>query len=207
KELTLRGGAGIFVGRMPFAWMGYSFYNNGDTYGYYDQRATNQAFVNGGSVLNAPSNGIAAFAQANGQNINNKYISPTEIDVIDNHFKMPRVARGSLALDYNKNGWKLTLEGIYTKTLYDVRFTQINYKGVYSYYAYDSVLRKQPIFTGSVDPNLTAAYELCNTTLGYRYTITGQVSRQWVEGWFVSAAYTYGQAKDVANGIRNSMES
>jgi len=207
NELVLRGGAGIFVGRMPFAWMGYSFYNNGDAYGYYDQRAQNTAFVNGGSVLNAPSNGIAAFAQTNGQNINNKYISPTEIDVIDNHFKMPRVARGSLALDYSKNGWKLTLEGIYTKTLYDVKFTQINYKGVYSYYAYDSVLRRQPIFTGTVDPNLTAAYELGNTTRGYRYTITGQVSKQWPEGWFVTAAYTYGQSKDVAGGIRNSMES
>jgi hypothetical protein len=207
NELVLRGGAGVLTGRIPFAWMGYSFYNNGDTYGYYDQRATSTAFVNGGSVLNAPSNGIASFAQTNGQNVNNKYIGATQVDVIDNNFKMPRVLRSSLALDYQKDGWKLTLEGIYTKTLYDVKFTQINYKGSYAYYGYDSATHQQPIFTGTVDPNLSAAYQLGNTTKGYRYTITGQVSKQTNNGVFFSAAYTYGKAKDIANGIRNSMES
>lgn len=207
NELVLRGGAGIFTGRIPFAWMGYSFYNNGDTYGYYDQRATNTAFVNGKEVLNAPANGIAAFAQANGQNVTNKYIGSTEVDVIDNHFKMPRVLRSSLALDYSKDGWKLTLEGMYTKTLYDVKFTQVNYKGVYTYYGYDSMAHRQPVFTGTVDPSLAAAYELGNTTKGYRYTLTAQVSKQFTSGLYFSTAYTYGQSKDVANGIRNSMES
>ena len=207
NEVVLRGGSGIFTGRIPFAWLGYSFYNNGDSYGYYDQRATSAPFVNGRSVLNAPANGIAAFAQQNGQVVNNKYIGTTQVDAVDNNFKIPRVWRSNLAVDYSKDGWKLTLEGMYTKTLYDVRFTQINYKGVYSYYAYDSVAHRQPIFTGTVDPNLAAAYELGNTTLGYRYTLTGQVSKQWPMGLFVTAAYTYGQSKDVSNGIRNSMES
>lgn len=204
--LTLRGGSGILTGRIPFAWLGYSFYNNGDGYGYYDQRATNMPFVNGAGALNAPSNGIAAFAQSNGQVVNNKYLGTTQVDAVDNNFKMPRVWRSSLALDYSRDGWKFMVEGIYTKTLYDVRFTQINYKGVYSYYAYDSVARRQPIFTGTVDPNLAAAYELGNTTLGYRYTLTAQVNKT-LGRWFFSSAYTYGQSKDVANGIRNSMES
>ncbi len=207
NELVLRGGAGIFTGRIPFAWLGYSFYNNGDGYGYYDQRATNTGFVNGSSVLNAPVNGIAAFAQANGQNIDNKYIGATQVDAVDNHFKMPRVLRSSLAIDYQKNGWKFTLEGIYTKTLYDVKFMQVNYKGVYAYYAYDSMTHRQPVFTGTVDPSLAAAYELGNTTKGYRYSLTVQISRQADRAPGFSVSYTYGQSKDISNGIRNSMES
>jgi hypothetical protein len=46
--------------------------------------------------------------------------SKVQVDLIDNNFKMPRVWRSSLALDYTLAGYKLTLEGIYTKVIYDL---------------------------------------------------------------------------------------
>ncbi|HEX7412993.1 MAG TPA: TonB-dependent receptor, partial [Bacteroidia bacterium] len=46
-----------------------------------------------------------------------------------------------------------------------------------------------------------------NTNQGYRYQLTAQLSKQYKFGLNFMAAYTYGQSKDIANGIRNSPES
>ena len=36
KSFVVRGGSGVFVGRIPFAWLGYAFYNDGVGFGSYD---------------------------------------------------------------------------------------------------------------------------------------------------------------------------
>ena len=214
RKLVLRGGAGIFTGRIPFAWLGYAFYNNGDTYGAYDQRTDNgsSVFAPGSDPLRYdPKQGIAGFAAQNGQVVNNPNGGKTQVDAVDNHFVMPQVLRGSLALDYT-DPWDInyTVEAIFTKTMQDVMFRQINIKDNPSYYVYDSSasLRKQPIFpSGAASPAFANAYEMSNTTKGYRFSFTGRVAKRFLSGWSLLAAYTYGQSKDIANGVRNSMES
>lgn len=220
KKLVLRGGTGLFIGRIPFAWMGYAFYNNGNTYGSFDKRynyvgnpeaipAVPPTVPNPGTNPQKPSpTGIAASAvNENGISALNPN-GTTQVDLIDNHFKMPQVWRTSTALDLNAgSGWKFTLEGIFTKTLEDVSFKQINQQDSVSYYQYD-VNHVQPIFTGkSNDPSFTAMYLLSNTHKGYRYSVTAQTSKRFPFGLDVMAAYTYGVSKDISNGIRNSMES
>ena len=213
-RLLLRGGAGLFTGRIPFAWIGYAYYNNGDTYGAYDQRTDNGSsqFLAGTDPLRVDhGQGIAGFAVQNGQAVNNKFAGKTQVDVIDNHFVMPQVFRSSLAVEYTDD-WeiKYRLEGIYTKVIKDVKFQQINIKDLPTYYVYDSAQnqRQQPISpSGGNNPVFANAYELSNTTSGYRYSITAQVSKRFVNGPDVMVAYTYGRAKDISNGVRNSMES
>ncbi|KAI9452624.1 hypothetical protein F5148DRAFT_1289543 [Russula earlei] len=214
KRLVLRGGAGFFTGRIPFAWLGYAFYNNGDTYGAYDQRTDNgsSVFAPGSDPLRySKSNGIASFAAQNGQVVNNPNAGKTQVDAVDNHFMMPKVFRVSFATDYTgAGGIRYSVEGIYTKTIKDVMFRQVNISDNPSYYVYDTAanLRKQPIYpSGGVNANFANAYEMSNTTKGYRYSITGKISKSFRSGFDVMAAYTYGQSKDVANGVRNSMES
>jgi hypothetical protein len=111
----------------------------------------------------------------------------------------------------DRNGFKYTLEGIYTQVVKDVMFQQVNLKdGPAAFpYAYDSAsyLRRQPIFSGSVDPHFANAYEMSNTSQGHRLQLTAQVSKKFDNGIHAMVAYTYGWAKDIANGIRNSMES
>lgn len=213
RRLVLRGGAGFFTGRIPFAWLGYAFYNNGDTYGAYDQRTDNgsSVFAAGSDPLRYDkTNGIASFATQNGQVVSNENAGKTQVDAVDNHFLMPKVFRISFATDYTGlGGIKYSLEAIYTKTIKDVMFRQVNISDNPTYYAYDTAinLRKQPIFPGSVNPVFANAYEMSNTTKGERYSITGKISKSFNSGFDVMVAYTYGQSKDVANGIRNSMES
>ena len=213
QTVVLRGGLGMFTSRIPFAWLGYAFYNTGTTYGAYDQKTDgNPPYIFQGDPLKNGSQGIAGFIAQNGQVVDNPNAGKTQVDVVDNDFKMPKVLRGSFAVDVKDAlGFKYTLEGIYTKTIQDVKFQQVNLTDNPTYYNYDTALRlrKQPIFPGqnSLNPQIANAYELSNTSKGWRYSLTAQVARNFADGLNVSAAYTYGRSKDISNGIRNSMES
>jgi hypothetical protein len=48
---------------------------------------------------------------------------------------------------------------------------------------------------------------ITNTNQGARYQLTAQISKSYPFGLSFMAAYTYGQSKDILNGIRNSPES
>lgn len=207
QSLVLRGGTGVFIGRIPFAWLAYAYYNNGINYGSFDQRADTKVFVPGTDPVRPGANGIADFIAQNGTVINNRNASKTQADLIDNNFQMPKVWRTNVAVDYTSPaGYKLTLEGIVTKTIKDVAFQQLNTSDNPSYYGYDTE-RSQPVYSGTVDPAFSNTYLLSNTSKGYRYSITGSVSRNYQFGLNFLLAYTYGASKDISNGIRNSMES
>jgi hypothetical protein len=198
QSVIVRGGSGFFTGRVPFAWFGYAFYNNGNTYGAYDNKAP------AAGVPKVPN-----FTQGDA----------TQVDMIDNNFKMPQVWRSSLAVDYTTDDqWKFTGEGIYTKVIHDLKFQQVNTLDQVTYYVYDTQ-KQQPIFNntatalngGKISKSFTNAYLLSNTSEGYRYSLTAQVAKNTqfspVSALNVSVAYTYGHSRDVTNGIRNSMES
>jgi hypothetical protein len=207
QSLVLRGGTGIFVGRMPFAWLGYAYTLNGTTYGNIDYKP-------GGKTV-----GLAIDPQ-NLRDTVTKYggtsASAThEVNLIDNNFKLPRIWRSNIAADIRMGkGYKLTLDAMYTKTLYDVLFQQINIKDTAAYYS--SGPSQSPVYVGGkLNSNFSNAYLLSNTKEGMRYNLTAQLSKQGANlenkakgvslNW--SAAYTYGVSKDMSNGIRNSFQS
>lgn len=217
QKFVLRGGLGVFVGRMPFAWLGYAETLAGGTYNNIDFRPTTANTVGGNVTVPLAINPLYlkdtinahALASANAANTR-------EVDVIDNHFKLPRVLRTNLAADIKfGNGYKLTLDALYTKTLYDVKFQQINIKDQVEYYTSGPTL--SPVYTGGkLNSQYSNVYLLSNTTQGYRYNLTAQLSKVTNSiklgakhalnmNW--SAAYTYGVSKDLSNGIRNSFQS
>lgn len=207
-SLVLRGGTGIFVGRMPFAWLGYNYTLTGNTYGNIDYKPTS------GSVVPLAINPlylkdtVSKYGGASASNTR-------EVDVIDNNFKMPRVWRSNIAVDYKfGKGYKLTVDFLYTKTIYDVKFQQINIKDQVEYFTTGPT--QSPVYVGGkMYGNYSNIYFLTNTTQGYRYNLTAQLSKTTNNlilgshllnlNW--SAAYTYGMSKDVSNGIRNSWQS
>ena len=204
RSLVVRGGTGTFVGRVPFAWLGYAFYNDGVGYGSYD--VNNVGGKNKGDVLATVSTGgPKQFAYTNGQ------ANKVQADLIDNNFKMPKIWRSSLAVDYTVAGYKFTLEGLYTQVIRDLKFQQVNIRDTVKYNAFDTQ-KQMPIYVGgNIDGNFSNAYMLSNTDQGWRYSLTGQVTKTFKfnekNALNVYAAYTYGESKDITNGIRNSMES
>jgi len=219
QHLLVRGGSGLFTGRIPFAWLGYSFYNNGNTYGAFDRN--NYTYVNdlsNGLVARSPNpqtdprrpsrTGIAQWASLENGSAALNNNGQTQVDLVDNHFKMPQVWRSSAALEYTtEGGYKFTAEGLFTKTIEDLKFQQVNLRDSATFYQYDR-LHQQPIYNGrTADPGFTAVYLLSNTKQGYRYSGTLQINKTYQGGFSLTAAYTYGKSYDVSNGIRNSMES
>lgn len=197
-DLVVRGGSGVFVGRIPFAWLGYAYYNDGVGFGSFD--VNNRAsLVNNGDPI---SDGSKTFAFNNGQK------NLTQTDLIQDGFKMPSVLRSNLAVEKIFNGYKLGVEGIYTQVINDLKFQQINIvTDNPTYYSFDTN-KEMPVYIGGkINSNLSNAYLLSNTDKGYRYQITTTLNKKYPFGLDVYGAYTYGVAKDITNGIRNSMES
>ena len=207
KSLVVRGGSGIFTGRIPFAWLGYAYTLSGPNFNNIDWKPKAGTTV----PLVGPDNLVSTIG-----GLSPGSITTREVDIVDNKFKLPSVWRSSVAVDYKfGHGYKATLEGMYTKTIHDVLFQQINKKDVTAYYSTGPT--QTPVYTGGNNSGKYAnIFLLSNTSKGYRYNITGQLSKtsdpirnghggQFMYNW--SVAYTYGVSKDVANGIRNSMQS
>jgi len=211
QSLIVRGGTGFFTSRIPFAWVGYAYYNNGVNYGAFDRSYNNTTTsqVAGTDPIRDGLTGNGEAGYVTKQNVNVKDASgATQVDLVDNNFKMPKAWRTNLAFDYKTaDQWKFTVEGIYSKVIKDIQFQQINYVDNPTYMVYDTQ-KQQPIYSGAkINPLYTNAYLLSNTNKGYKYSLTAQVSKSFPMGLDLMVGYTYGQSKDVSNGIRNSMES
>jgi hypothetical protein len=209
QSLVLRGGTGIFVGRMPFAWLGYASTLTGLQYGTIDFKPNDKTRV---PLAMDPTTLKDTVTKYGGTGAS----GTREVDIVDNNFKLPSVWRSNLAMDLKfGNGYKLTLDAIYTKTLYDVKFQQINIKDSAQYYSTGPA--QTPYYVGGkINRSFSNVYFLTNTTQGYRYNLTAQLSKTTNNipvgarallnvNW--SAAYTYGMSKDISNGIRNSFQS
>ena len=209
QSVVIRGGTGIFTGKIPFAWYGYAYTLNGGTYGNID--------------WNGPGAGQTVPLAINYQGLKDtvtKYggtsrSSTREIDVFDNNFKLPTVWRSSIAVDYKfGKGYKFTADFLYTKTIYDVKYEQINLKDSVAYFTTGPT--QTPVYVGGkYNSAYSNVYFLTNTKEGYRYNITAQLSKftnnlkfgKHIFNMNWSTAYTYGMSKDITNGIRNSWES
>ncbi|GHN02307.1 cell envelope biogenesis protein OmpA [Cytophagales bacterium WSM2-2] len=205
RSMTIRGGSGLFSGRIPFAWLGYSYVNNGSAYNAMDWRPVS------GTTVNIPvdPNSFGVFNTAVAKSPANR----TELDLLDKNFSLPRVWRSNLAVDFQLgNDYQLTLEALYTKTIKDVQIKQVNLKDSVGYASYD-INHVQPLYqsggatAGRVNNEFSSVYLITNTDKGYRYQLTAQISKSYPFGLNVNAAYTYGESKDILNGIRNSPES
>lgn len=217
QSVVIRGGTGIFVGRMPFAWLGYASTLTGGNYGNIDYKPSYASATNPNGLAAVP----LAINPGNLKDTVSKYGGPgasatRELDVVDNNFKLPTIWRSNIATDIKfGNGYKATIDLMYTKTIYDVLFQQINIKDSAQYYTTGPT--QTPYYVGGkLNSQYSNVYFLTNTKQGYRYNLTAQLSKVTNNirigihsllniNW--SAAYTYGMSKDVANGIRNSFQS
>lgn len=185
----VRGGLGAFTGRIPFAWYAYPHYISGINYGNIDIK---------------PNEPLALEEDLSAL----RSLQPdlTEINLVDNGFKLPRQVRANAALDWKlPNQFFLTLEGVYSKTLQGILFQSLNlkpiterYEGADSREFYSSEDRK-------INPNFTNVFLLTNTDKGHQYQLSASIRKQINKQFNLFAAYTYGESKDLVNGVRNSM--
>jgi len=193
NKVTVRGGAGLFQGRMPFAWFAYPFIHNGLVVGNVDARPTTTV-----PLIVDPLRQRSVSSTTN-----------YEMNIITDKYVQPQMVRGNLALDIKLPGDALlVLDGTYTKTLNDILFTNVGLPGAAGNLGGADT---RPVYTSTrlsttaINP-YTSVFALQNTNLGYRYNLTANLSKKW-NRLDMMTAYSYGQAKDLANGQRNSFQS
>ncbi|MDP5172398.1 MAG: carboxypeptidase regulatory-like domain-containing protein [Bacteroidia bacterium] len=196
RSNILRGGVGIFTSRIPFVWPGAMYSNNGLTLGRVDERN-----ITGDVVFNP--------------NIQTQYTNPDftvpsgQIDVFTKNFKYPQVLRGNLAFDTKLgDGWGLTIEGIYTKTLNNVVYTEVNSDTTVRFNWTNTGGDDRPVYSRTaIDPTYNSIYVGSNTSEGYTYNITAALSKKFDFGLDATLSYTYGDAQAVSEGTSSQNSS
>lgn len=119
--VTVRGGIGLFAGRMPLVWPGGTYNNNGYFVGGY---SANTAALNIIRFRWNPNDIVGSVWQPNqvGQGF-----TKGPLNLISKDFRMPKVMRTSLGFDKNfGKGWTGTFEVLVTKNINEIYYTNIN---------------------------------------------------------------------------------
>jgi hypothetical protein len=127
---------------------------------------------------------------------------PSNVVLVDNNFKFPQIFRTDLAIDKNLGGgFGLTLEGIITKDINAIKMRNANLKDPTGLVTGPDN-RPRYMSTAAADRNIypavSSAIILENTSKGYSYALTAQLSKAFDKGFYGSVAYTYTRAKDIS---------
>ncbi len=197
KSLIVRGGTGLFTGRIPFVFLTNIPTNSGmyqNSVVVFERNAVVDTMNN--YLFNPNPDAYASnFPTAAGTAI------PANIVFTNKNFKFPQIWRTNLALDKNLgNGFNLTLEAIYTKDVNAVwmrnaNLTAANSNAVAVGAGGDTRIR----YTGSnkLYNNISTAIVLENTNKGGGFIFSTQLSKAFSKGFYGSIAYTYSQVADV----------
>ena len=192
---TLRGGAGIFTSRIPFVWPGAMFNNNGLTLGEVGQNDIE------GDVFFNP--------QWDNQPTNPNFSVPSgQMDLFVKDFKYPQVFRTNLGFDFKLPGdIDATLEGLYTKTLNNINYTNINSDPTVAFTWTGSPDNRQVFVNSSIDPTYSAVYLATNTSEGYTYNLSASLAKNFDFGLRAMVAYSYGDAYALSEGTSSQNSS
>lgn len=209
NSLKLRGGTGLFSGRLPLV--------------FFTNMPTNSGMVQYQAKLNADN---ADMTQFNGgvirrEELVKKLIAmgypntitpedgtvPSEISAVDPKFKMPQVWKTSLALDYNfptSFPFSISAEAIYNKTINGVVLRDWSVKPVDGFSRFNGV-DNRPVYqnskytyeVGGKVKNMPNTYVLENTNRGYGYSASLTMNMSPVKGLDIMAAYTHTASKEI----------
>ena len=189
RTTLLRGGAGIFTGRVPFVWISNSFGNAG-------VEMVRTAYSS--SLGNYPSDFKFNIDPNKQYKDPNAKVPTSEVDVMAKNFRFHSVFRANLAVEQMLPfGIRGTLEGLYSKTLNNILYENINYqwKGETLNNGGDD----RPVYEKQ-DNHFTQVMLLKNTSKGYTFNITTKLEKSFDFGLNAMIAYTYGQAKSLNDG-------
>ncbi len=220
SSLKLRGGTGLFTGRLPLV--------------FFTNMPTNAGMVQNVAVITTNSKGVADpllkhFAGdmlVTTEDILKRLnqldpkrfpmeitpedgVVPSAVQAVDPNFKMPQVWKSSLALDYafpTAFPMSLTGEFIYNKTVNGVRLQDIDIispEGFASFNGDDN----RHIYPSDFKYNGVSCYLLTNTNKGYGYSASVSFRMAPIEGLDFSAAYTHTVSKELTGMPGSNAES
>jgi hypothetical protein len=218
RSLQVRGGTGIFAGRVPTVWV---VAQSGDAgliqfTQVYETPTANRnnpaLYVTPGPFSADPRAYLPATAPAAGTAI------PSTISAIDPDFKAPQTWKSSLAIDAKLFGGIVgTLEGIYNNDFVIAKGRNPNFVTPQNL-AVAGYPDNRPIYGNSVTQkfintlnaagiaNSTGTQSALNPVVldnakgGYYWSLTARLDKQFSNGLFASVSYTKSTAKNVYDG-------
>lgn len=205
KTTILRGGSGLFTGRIPFVYLT-NIPTNSAMYQYSTVITSATALQD--FKFNADPHAYNPFYN---QSLTTTYpayfptsagtavpTSPYALTTKD--FKFPQVWRTNLAVDKQLGKtWQLTLEALFTKDVNAVYMFNANQKQADATVTTGSFTR--PRWSTSAARKLNAAsgnaVVLANTDKGHSFVFTTQLTKSFSNGLYGAVAYTYTFAQDV----------
>lgn len=196
NSLIIRGGIGVFTGRVPYVWISNNISNTGIqqmSYSTFNTENITPQYDANNAVYADPTLTPSALPQ--GQQT---------INVFNKNFKYAQQLRADLAVDYTDPfvGINWTLEGIFSKTIndmivknYDITSTGKTFASEYGITIGDN----RPMFQTSTVP-YSGIYVLDNVSKGYSYNISIKAEKSFDFGLDAMASYTYGKSKTINNG-------
>jgi hypothetical protein len=202
EKVTIRGGAGLFTGRIPLVWPAGIYNNNG----------INQ----GGFTVSAQQNKNALNTIRFRPDPYNQYrasevgitLSKGGLNLISEKFKLPKVFRTSLAVDKQfGQGWTATVEGFYTKNVNEINYTNINILPPTANSIGPDARKVYPInLLIPISANGSNPYDnailLSNSDgkKGYSYNVTFSIDKRFQKGLAINANYSYGESQVLNEG-------
>jgi hypothetical protein len=224
RSLVLRGGTGIFTGRVPFVWIVGQVGDAGMV-------QTTEA-LSGANVPGPFNPAVNAYYPATQPAAGT--IVPGTFTVISPNFKMPQTWKSSLALDARLPwGLKGTLEGVYNKDFNTAFFVNEGLQGadnmnisgypdnriIYpstvaatNYQKYYQIINAVGIVQTAVSPanpvgNGVSPIVLENRKGGYYYSLTAKLEKSFTNGFSGMIAYTHSVAKNLVDGAGDQAAS
>ena len=190
----VRGGLGIFTGRVPFVWMLNAYNNNGvELKHYYVSRNTVPTVGETINDLKGATETLSASSEV--------------INTTAKNFRFPQVLRANLAVEQNLPGdVKMTLEGVYSKNLNQAYFENLALVNKGSVYAVPGVEASVAPYYEKMKSNYSQIINIRNTNKGYSYALTAALQKSFNFGLDVNATYTFGHSKSV-NDCTSSIAS
>ena len=222
KSLTLRGGTGLFVGRLPLVFFTNMPTNSGMV--QYQAQINAKNAEKKGFTMDEFKGGLVTDAngKATTQALLDKLYTlgypktitpedgtvPSSISAVDSKFKMPQVWKTSLAVDYQlpvSFPFTVTVEGIFNKTINGVMMSDWSMLPAEGFARWNGA-DNRPVFPSNFR-NATKAFVLENTSKGYGYSANVTVNMRPVEGLSFMAAYTRVGSKEITGMPGSNAES
>ena len=221
KSLVLRGGTGLFSGRLPLVFFTNMPTNSGMVQyqaQINDDNAKKKGFdmsVFDGGLVTEPGTNKATVKALYDKLIGLGYPTtpgdgtvPSSISAVDPKFKMPQVWKTSLALDYSfptSFPFSITAEGIFNKTVNGVSISDWSMQPVNGFARWSGA-DNRPIYPSGFR-TATKAFVLENTHKGYGYSANVTLNMRPVEGLSLMAAYTHTASKELTGMPGSAAES
>ena len=202
QSLQIRGGAGLFTGRILFVWPGGAYTNSG---GVIDRvSGTNLA---DGSPLPYITNLNDLPVAGDLQGSTPASIPTGRLEMFEQDFKYPQVFRANLAIDKKLPWWGLigTFEGIYTSNVNNINLRNLNVAPSNTEFGGPE---DRQLYSGSaIDNRFDEIIVVGNTNQGHSYNLTAQIQKPFENGFTGSVAYTFGRSMVINDGTSSQLTS